>query len=84
MPQFIGEVDVNEEYLKGDNRPLLVVQRSCLSPCSMEGDWLHNNIFQSMYNRGKSMQICHWFKKLWIFSLWGSCKEVSIDNGKAS
>lgn len=40
--------DVDEEHVHGDEGPLLVVRRACLTPRATDDDlWLRNNIFQS-------------------------------------
>lgn len=55
MPQFDQGDDVNEEYLEGDSKPLLVVHRSCLTSHCIEDDWLHTNIFQSTCTIGRKV-----------------------------
>lgn len=52
MPQYDGEEDVVEKYFEGDSGLLLVVRRICLTPRSVEDDWLRTNIFQLTYTIG--------------------------------
>lgn len=41
-----NEENLEEEVVYGDNGPLLVVRRACLTPRASEGDgWLLTNIF---------------------------------------
>lgn len=43
-----AEETINEEFVRGDEGPLLVVRRTCLAPRGVENNgWLRNNIFQS-------------------------------------
>jgi len=61
--------DFEEEHVHGDNGPLLVVRRVCLTPRAADGDsWLRNNIFQSTCTIGG--KVC----RLVIDS--GSCENV--------
>jgi hypothetical protein len=49
-PIFDGAVEeaVHEEFVVGDEGPLLVLSRSCLTPSGIDNNgWLRNNIFQS-------------------------------------
>ena len=68
-----GNEDVNEEFVKGDEGPLLVVQRTCFTPREVEGSdgWLRNNIFQSTCTIGG--KVC----RLVIDP--GSCENVISD-----
>lgn len=61
--------DTEEEIVRGDTGPLLVVRRICLAPReSNTADWLRNNIFQSTCTIGG--KVC----KFVIDS--GSCENV--------
>ncbi|XP_021831119.1 uncharacterized protein LOC110771169 [Prunus avium] len=72
-PKFDSHYDdFEEEHVHGDNGPLLVVQRVCLTPRVADGDsWLRNNIFQSTCTIGG--KVC----RLVIDS--GSCENVVAD-----
>lgn len=63
------EEDLEEEFVYGDNGPLLVVHRACRTPRAPEGDgWLRTKIFQSSYTIGG--KVCR------MIIDFGSCKNV--------
>ena len=41
------EIEIPEEHIVGDSRPLLLLRRSCLTPKMPEDSWLRNNLFHS-------------------------------------
>ena len=48
MNQYDHAEDDPEEFMQGNEGPLLVVWRACFTPRQADGDdWLRNNIFQS-------------------------------------
>ncbi|PSS16035.1 Eukaryotic translation initiation factor 3 subunit J like [Actinidia chinensis var. chinensis] len=60
---------MEEEHVTGDDGPLLVVRRACLTPRETSGDgWLRNNIFQSKCTVGG--EICKFVIDF------GSCENV--------
>ena len=47
QPIFDDTKEADEEVLKGNTGPTLVMSRMCLTPHANEDEWLCNNIFQS-------------------------------------
>ena len=46
--EAVYDAEKEEEYVQGDDGPLLVTRRACFTPCKSKGeDWLRNNIFQT-------------------------------------
>ncbi|XP_050255227.1 uncharacterized protein LOC126701144 [Quercus robur] len=67
--EAVYDAEEAEEYVQGDDGPLLVTRRACFTPCKSEGeDWLRSNIFQTTYTMGG--KVC----RLVIDS--GSCENV--------
>ena len=67
--EAVYDAEEEEEYVQGDDGPLLVTRRACFTPCKSEGeDWLQSNIFQTTCTMGG--KVC----RLVIDS--GSCENV--------
>ena len=67
--EAVYDAEEEEEYVQGDDGPLLVTRRACFTPRKSEGeDWLRSNIFQTTCTMGG--KVC----RLVIDS--GSCENV--------
>ena len=52
--ETVYDAEEEEEYVQGDDDPLLVIRRACFIPRKSEvEDWLRSNIFQTTCTMGE-------------------------------